>query len=404
MWFWIIPALAAAIVVVYLVAALRRGSNEALSARDSDIAVYKDQLAEIDRDLAKGTLTEAEAEAVRVEVSRRLLDADRRAQEAQNAETGPTRAALAVVATIVVAGSLGLYYLLGVPGAADLPLKERIAALDAARAERPSQILAEDQAAEFLPKPDSVDDQTRDLAMQLRSVMSENPNDIEGLGFLVRTEAQLGNYAAVRAAQERIVTLKADEATIEERLTLLETMVFAAGGYISPEAEAVINQIIEIDPGNLLSRYYQGLLELQSGRPDRTFPIWQRLLDVSPPNAPYLPVIRQDLPAVAAAAGVRYEPPAETRGPSQEDIQMSEDMTPEERAAMIEGMVSGLADRLATEGGPPQDWARLITALGVLGRQDEAKAIADEAAMVFEGNANALLLIAEARTRAGVPE
>ncbi len=405
MWFWIIPALAAVIVVVYLVAALRRGSETTVSARESDIAVYKDQLAEIDRDLAKGVLTEAEAEAVRVEVSRRLLDADRRAQEAQSAETGPTRSALALVAAIVVAGSLGLYFLLGVPGAADLPLKDRIAALDAARAERPSQALAEEQAAEFLPKPEEVDEQTRTLATQLRSVMSENPNDIEGLGFLVRTEAQLGNYSAVRAAQERIVMLKADEATTEDRLTLLETMVFAAGGYISPEAETVINTIIGIDPGNLLSRYYQGLLELQSGRPDRTFPIWQRLLEVSPPNAPYLPVIRQDLPAVAAAAGVRYEPPAEpTRGPTQEDLQMAEDMTPQERAAMIEGMVAGLADRLATEGGPPQDWARLITALGVLGRQDEAKAIADEAASVFQGNANALLMIAEARASAGVPE
>jgi len=290
MWFWIIPALAAALIVAYLVAALRRGSDTSVNARESDMAVYKDQLAEIDRDLAKGVLTEAEAKAVQLEVSRRLLEADRRAQASQNAATGPTTAATALVAAIIVAGSLGLYFVLGAPGVADLPLSERLATLDAARAERPSQVLAEEQAAEFMPKPDVIDEQTRDLAKQLRAVMSENPNDIEGLGFLVRTEAQLGNFAAVRAAQERIVTLKADEASIEERLALMETMVFAAGGYISPEAEEVINTIIGIDPGNLLSRYYQGLLELQSGRPDRTFPIWQRLLDVSPPNAPYLAV------------------------------------------------------------------------------------------------------------------
>jgi cytochrome c-type biogenesis protein CcmH len=48
-------------------------------------------------------------------------------------------------------------------------------------------------------------------------------------------------------------------------------------------------------------------------------------------------------------------------------MEAAAEMAPEDRAAMIEGMVEGLAGRLATEGGPPEDWARLITAFGVLG-------------------------------------
>jgi cytochrome c-type biogenesis protein CcmH len=78
------------------------------------------------------------------------------------------------------------------------------------------------------------------------------------------------------------------------------------------------------------------------------------------------------------------------------------EMTPEARMEMIQGMVAGLSDRLATEGGPPEDWARLIGALGVLGNTEQAAAIAAEAEQVFAGNDAALSLIAEARTRAGL--
>ena len=125
------------------------------------------------------------------------------------------------------------------------------------------------------------------------------------------------------------------------------------------------------------------------------------MLEASPADAPWVPVIRQEIAAVAAAAGVRYRPP-EIRGPSAADIAAAEDLTAEERQDMIRGMVEGLSDRLATEGGPARDWARLITALGVLGEATRAREIADEARLVFADDAGALGLIADARLRAGI--
>jgi cytochrome c-type biogenesis protein CcmH len=71
-------------------------------------------------------------------------------------------------------------------------------------------------------------------------------------------------------------------------------------------------------------------------------------------------------------------------------MEAAAEMAPEDRAAMIEGMVAGLAERLATEGGPPEDWARLITAFGVLGRGEQAQAVYDEALAVFADNPGAL--------------
>ena len=102
----------------------------------------------------------------------------------------------------------------------------------------------------------------------------------------------------------------------------------------------------------------------QIGRPDRTFGIWRKLLEAGPESAPYMPLIRRTITDLAMIAGVDYEPP-EIKGPTSDDIQNAAEMSDEDRRTMISGMVTGLADRLANEGGPASDWAQLIVAYGV---------------------------------------
>ena len=77
-------------------------------------------------------------------------------------------------------------------------------------------------------------------------------------------------------------------------------------------------------------------------------------------------------------------------------------MSEADRMDMIRGMVAQLSDRLATEGGPPAEWARLIRALGVLGDSDQAKAIYDNALDVFAQDSAGLDEIAAAARQAGV--
>ena len=102
----------------------------------------------------------------------------------------------------------------------------------------------------------------------------------------------------------------------------------------------------------------------------------------------------------------RFElPPLETaRGPSQADVDAAADMTEEDRQEMIRGMVNQLSERLATQGGAPEEWARLISSLAVIGEADRAGAIWTEAKTVFAGNEDALQTIREAAQRAGVSE
>lgn len=145
---------------------------------------------------------------------------------------------------------------------------------------------------------------------------------------------------------------------------------------------------------------------VQTGRPDIAFRIWDGLLRRGPEDAPWIAPIRAQIMPVSELAGVDYEMPQPTgaRGPSAADIEAAGDMSAEDRMAMIGGMVAGLSDRLATQGGPATDWARLITSLAVLDRTEEARTIYDNATEVFAGDTGSLDIIRRAGQQAGVAE
>jgi cytochrome c-type biogenesis protein CcmH len=160
------------------------------------------------------------------------------------------------------------------------------------------------------------------------------------------------------------------------------------------------------DPGNGPARYYLGLILVQTGRPDQAFRLWDALLRAGPEEAPWIPPILEQIEELADLAGVRYAIPeigrGDQRGPSADDIESAVGMTPAERMDMIGSMVTGLSQRLATEGGPARDWARLISSLGVLGEWERAQAIHANAIEVFADDLVAIDLINAAGRDAGV--
>ncbi|MGR3511617.1 MAG: c-type cytochrome biogenesis protein CcmI [Paracoccaceae bacterium] len=402
MTFWIIAFLIAVATALSILVALRaRGDTQSGAA--SDLKVYRDQLDEVERDLARGVLTDAEAETVRTEVSRRLLDADKRAQAARASATGAVWPAAALIAVVLLGGGHGLYTRIGAPGYPDQPMAQRIAEINALAANRMGQAEAEALAAQNLPPAPEPDARFLELMDDLREVLEDRPDDLRGLALLAENEARLGNFAAAQEAQGRIIALKGDAVEPIDLIASIDMMVFAAGGYVSPEAEARINQLLAIAPENGAAQYYTGLTLAQNGRPDQALPIWRRLLEQGPQNAPWVPIVRAEIVGIAAAAGVNYElPPGALGGPDADAIAAAENMSDEDRQAMVEGMVEGLAARLASDGGTPEEWAQLITALGVLGETDRAGAIVAEARQVFAESAEAIALIDGAAARAGV--
>jgi len=401
MGFWMVAGLLALLIGAALVLAAWRKRDEADPAAAYDLQVYRDQLREIDKDLAKGVLSEDEAERTRTEVARRVLEADRALQESAGGTTHAEKAQrLAVLAgvVLVVAGAFWLYAVIGAPGYPDLPIETRIALVEEARANRPGQDEIEaDLPVEIREDPDP---RRAELVAQLRETMERNPDEPEGLRLLAFEEARVGNYRAARNAQERLIGLLGDEVEPQHLLDLAEIMFMAAGGYVSPETEALLNQVLRADPMNGAARYYVGLMYAQQGRPDLGYPIWRNLLADSAPGDPWLRPIRDQIELVAAMAGddisvdqLPQPPEVSAPGPSMADIEAAQDMSPEDRQAMIEGMVAGLAERLANEGGTPEEWARLISAYITLGQPERALPIYQEALTAFARSDAALEVI-----------
>ncbi len=405
MTFWIVALLVLALCVAVPATALRRAG--ALAARP-DADVYRDQLRELERDKARGTLPEAEAEAARAEVARRLLAADREAPSgAAPVPRGGSRwLGVALIAVPIVGVSLATYLSIGAPGYPDLSLRARVETIEANRAARPSQAAAETQV------PDAIDDsdpQVVEMSTRLKAVLNERPDDLQGWRLAVQTQAGLGDLEAAWRSQDRVLAILGDDAGGNEFALLAELMVMAAGGYVSPEAERTLAEAVARAPGTGTARYYQGLMFAQGGRPDRAWPIWRRLLADSPPDAPWLDAIYAQIEDVSVLAGdptpladLPAPQQAPQAGPTADDLAGAESMTPEARMEMIGGMVEQLSSRLSDQGGLPADWARLITSLGVLGRSGDAAAVYGEARTVFADDATALDVLSRAAEQAGL--
>lgn len=400
--FWIICAATTIVVGLAIMAPLLRGGRAAAEpAAAFDLRVYRDQLKEVERDLERGVIAPAEAERLRTEIGRKVLDADRRLAQAERGGAGGRGLLALGLLAALFAGAAALYLREGQPGRDDLPIARRIADARQVYENRPGQAEAEAKA----PAP-AVPEVPADFAAligQLREAVARNPDDPQGLALLATNEMRLGNMAAAREAQQRLVDLRGEDASAAELVRLSALMIEAAGGLVTPEAEAVLVRALRKDPAHPQARYLLGILQLQNDRPDRAFPIWRRLLEEGPADAPWIAPIRAAIADLAWLAGQPdYVPPAPLPGPDAEAMAAAGDMSPEERRQMVAGMVAQLEARLASQGGTPAEWARLISSLVVIGNTDQARAIWTEAQTRFAGRPEALETVRQAAVEAGL--
>ena len=392
MTFWIVTGALTLIPALLIARVLLRGQGRAAGAERLDIRIYRDQLGAVESDLARGVIGAEEAERLRTEVKRRILDAGR--LSAGESRTAPRALSLAVAALAglgIIFGAFGIYERIGVPGYADQPLAKRLAEAAEMRAARPTQ--AEYEAQVPPATPPEIDPDYASLMERLRKAVETRPDELQGWELLAQNEAHLGNPVAAHAAQKRVIELKGSDVTAGDYLTYAGLLIQAAGGNVSADADWAINGVLALQPGNPVARYYAGLMHLQTGRPDQTFAFWEPLLNEGPSDAPWIPIIRARLENVAAWAGIRYELPPEPESVA----------GPADRQAMIRSMVDRLGERLASEGGTPQEWAQLISSLGVLGDRERAAAIWAEAQTRFTDPAQ-LAVIRDAATAAGLAE
>ncbi|MFN3261862.1 MAG: c-type cytochrome biogenesis protein CcmI [Pikeienuella sp.] len=407
--FWVVAvaaSLAAALVIARPL--LRRGEVAAPRAAH-DAQVFRDQLRQLDAEVARGVVAPEEAAGTRLELSRRLLAADDEARREAGAGAAPAIASRGLAALLVLAapaGALWLYSDLGMPGAEDQPFASR------GEAARPSQEEAEQMMAGRLPGPPPSEDvaEFERLVEQLEARLAEAPDDPQGLFLYARSLMNLGRFAEAWPVFGRLIALRAREADADLYAGYAEGMILAAGGYISPEAEAALLEVLKRAPTNPSARYYLGRLHAQDGNTALAAEVWAALLAESPPDAPWVAPIRAEMARLGVGrdgSDVAVGPDG-LPGPTREDMEAAGALPEEDRQAMVADMVTRLAERLDAQGGTVAEWQRLIRSYSVLGRPREARAAMERAREAFAGDPAALAALesdppAPARPRLALP-
>src|SRR5882757_6197832 len=330
---WFVFALMTAAAIFAVLWPLGRGGDPQNDGTEA--AVYKDQLAEIDRDVSAGLINLPEAEAARVEISRRLLAAADHQRDPPSAPNIRLRRAAAVIALVglpVVAGAL--YYPLGSPRLDDFPLAQRARAPDATQP-------------------------LDDLVAQVEQHLEKNPNDGRGWSVLAPVLAGLGRYDDAVRAYRNSITYNGDSA--DRRADLGEALAGAAGGVVTSEAKAEFERAIALNADEVKASYFLGLAAEQDGRGAEAASIWRAMLAKAPTDAPWRPLVQAALARVGGAAAPTL---------SDDAMAAAKDMNETDRGAMIHGMVERLASRLKQNGGDVEGWLRLIRAYMVMGDGD----------------------------------
>ncbi|MFJ1307370.1 c-type cytochrome biogenesis protein CcmI [Agrobacterium sp. P15N1-A] len=336
--FWIVVAILTAAVAIVLMYPLMRKTEAPQTRRDGEVAVYRDQLAELDRERAAGLIGDTEADYARAEIGRRLLTAAE-AEEQSGKETRPRRHNLAASLITVLLPALGLclYIWNGSPEVPDMPLEARL--------EKPGNDM-------------------NLLVARAERHLAQNPEDGAGWDILAPIYFKTLRLGDAELAYRNALRILGPS---PERLTGLgETLVAGNDGIVIEAARDAFAQAEELKPGNPRARFYLALSLEQAGKAEEARAAFTALAADAPAGAPWLPLVREHIARTGGAAT-----PA-APGPTAEDMAAAKDMTATDRQAMIEGMVASLDAKLKENPADFEGWMRLVRAYSVL--KNEAKA------------------------------
>ena len=245
---------------------------------NKSLAVYRDQLAEVDADLERGLISAPEAEAARLEIKRRILALD--TTLAASSGTGTSRNGAIVTGAVVAALSVGLYLYLGKPMLPGHPY----------RADEEQSAMSTAAAGEV-----------EGMIAKLQQHLKDKPDDLEGWRALGWAQMQIGRSQAGVDALRKAAALAPTNASVLAMLG--EAMVRQAEGDVTDEALGVFDRVIAIAPKDPRARFYKGL-DLSRNNQDRAaLDLWIEVLKEGPADAEWIPSIRQQAKDLAQKMG-----------------------------------------------------------------------------------------------------
>jgi cytochrome c-type biogenesis protein CcmH len=381
--FWVLAAALAAVVTYLVTRPLRApaATHEALPrvAHDaaSDLAVYRDQLTELESEVTRGVLSVEEAAAARLEISRRMLA---RAEQdiVSPVQTGKLPAfAPSLAAVGVPLFGLGFYLLSGVPSMPDQP---RSARLD-------------------MPVEQS---DVSQLIGRVEQRIAQAPEDGRGWDVIAPVYLKQARFADAVRAYDNAIRLLGEN--VPRLSGLAEAHIKVANGVITDTARATYRRILVLDPGRIEPRFWLALALEQDGKRHEAAAAYRAMLASAPADAPWRAPVLERLAVVDPMTGKPTPPPTpkSDRGPTAADITAAGQLSAEARTQMITGMVAGLEQRLAGDGRDADGWQKLIRAYAILGNKDKARAALRNAQIALTDNKDGLAAINAAAKELGV--
>lgn len=372
---WVIFAILTAGVLISVLWPAFRSTTTHSSRNEYDIAVYKDQLNELDQDLERGLISPEEAKSARTEISRRILARSDKEDEGKTDRPlfNPRIPAIASLVFIPVM-TLVLYLAVGSPDKPDQPLykvkQER-------RQAEQSQIA-----------------HVNSLIAKVEERLRKNPDEGRGWEALAPVYFKMERFDDAARAYKESARLLGETA---ERLTgYAESLVRANNEVITAEAKAAYEKALKLNPGMVLPKIRLIFALEQDGKKQEAIQAWKAILPIVKDNAPLSQMAKMRIAELTGnknTAQPQNQTAAENteqKGPTSEDIKAAGQMNASDRAAMIRNMVSGLDERLTENGGSVEEWMKLIRAYNVLGKKDMALAALKKAKDNLKGNNDAL--------------
>jgi cytochrome c-type biogenesis protein CcmH len=425
---WIILMLMAAVSAAVLTIPLVRRHEARADARTATIAVLRDQLGDVDVQLAAGSIPPADAEGLRTEIKRRMLSAGHIPADRERPMGSRALAGVALgLAGLVALAAGGLYSTMGRPDLGSVPVTPGAAPAPIAAAAPPADAAAGEVAG---------------LVTALEAKMAANPDDPEGWRMLGWSYFQTQRFADSAGAYAKAVVLKPDGVGYQSAYG--EALVQVAEGNVTPAATQAFTLARTQDNGDARARYFLGLKKSQQGDNSGAVDDWITLLGESAGDAPWVPQLRSVIEqtakdakldvsarlaalrqptsggasvaapplaglaaAAAGAAGARAGTPAGVPAgvmpsPSAAQVEGAAAMSPGARQAMISGMVDGLAQKLKANPRDEAGWLRLMRARNVLGDAAAAAKARNDALAAFAGDGAAQGRIRAAAVEIGI--
>ncbi|MCX7889139.1 MAG: c-type cytochrome biogenesis protein CcmI [Rhodobacteraceae bacterium] len=412
---WLVLTLMMAVAAGLLTLPFLRGHAPGAGGADAGLELYRRQARELEADLARGAVSPEDAAATRAELERRALAAARAAEGERMTDTTPGGRAIgiAIAAGAVTLGAAALYGVVGRPDLA-APVAPAPGPAAAAVAAAPAPAPAAGSGA--LADVDT-------MIARLADRLAREPGDAAGWRMLGWSYLGTGRFAeAERAYAKAAALLPGDAGVLAEQG---EARVRGSGGRVDVAARELFARALAIDPAEPRATFFRGLAMDQDGDAAGAVNLWLDLLARAPAGAPWVEDLKARIRERAGAAGLDLsgrpelaegagaaagERPSSDAGPGPEaapgpdaaDMAAAAAMSPEDRQAMIRGMVEGLEARLA---GAPDDiegWLRLLRAWSVLGEREKAAAALARARAAFAGRPAETARLAAAATELGL--